>query len=212
MNATLRRGLLVAPAVLLATAPAAWAQEAAAGTEASKEGLGTLIAALFVAVVTLVLSLALAMWSVKVAISMYDKWTKDIDELAEIQKGNVAVGLLMAAVIYSVANIITSGVVALTEAIKPFDMTSKYAVGVVVGVLNLLVSLGLATFAVNMAMKFLNKFTRDMDELKEVGKGNVAVALLMAGVLVSVSSVVQAGVSGIARILEAERVARALGL
>jgi len=202
---------LLAASGILALAPAALAGEAA-GAAASKEGIGALIAALLVAVVTLVLSLVLAMWSVKVAITMYDKWTKDVDEMAEIQKGNVAVGILMAAVIYSVANIITSGVVALTEAIKPHDNVMRYAVGVVVGVVNLLVSLGLATYAVRMAMGFLNKFTKDMDELKEVAKGNVAVAVLMAGVLISVSSVVQAGVAGIARILEAERVARALGL
>lgn len=201
----------VAAAGLLALAPVALAQ-AAPEADRNPESLGALFGALLAAAATLLLSLALAMWAVKIAISLYDRWTKDIDELAEIQKGNVAVGLLMAAVIYSVASIITSGVVALTEAIKPQPDWKQYAIGVIVGVINLLVSLALATFAVNMAMKFLNKFTKDVDELKEVGKGNVAVALLMAGVLISVSSVVQAGVAGIARILEAERVAKALGL
>ena len=212
MRLTAWLSLAALPAVFLVAVPAAHALQDAGATASSPEGFWSLIAALLVAGVTLVLSLALAMWSVKVAITMYDRWTKDIDELAEIKKGNLAVGILMAAVIYSVSNIITSGVVALTQAIKPQDDYRKYAIGVVVGVINLLVSLGLATFAVNMAMKFLNRFTKDMDELQEVAKGNTSVAVLMGGVLISVSSVVQAGVSGIARILEADRVARALGM
>ena len=189
----------------------ALAQVAGAEASSGNENLCSLVAALFVAVLTVLLSLALAMWSIKKSIELYNKWTPDIDEMEEIRKGNLAVGILMAAVVYSIASIIAAGVESLTTAIKPFDVSASYAIGVIVGVVNLLVSLVIATFTISLTLRFLNKITRDVDEIAEVGKGNVAVAVLLAGVLIAVANIVQSGVQGIARILEAERVARALG-
>jgi len=50
-----------------------------------------------------------------------------------------------------------------------------------------------------MAINVLDKITKGIDEIAELRKGNIAVSILMAGVLIAVSFVVQAGVSGIAK-------------
>jgi uncharacterized membrane protein YjfL (UPF0719 family) len=176
------------------------------------ESLGSLMAALLVAVVTLALSLFLAMWAIRLALTLFDRWTPNVNELEELKKGNVAVGVLMGSVVFALASILQAGVVGMTEAVKPFGLTTHYAVGIVVGVLNLVVSLAIGTYAISLALRFLNSFTKEVDEMQEVAKGNVALAVMMGAVVISMAQVVSAGVGGIGRILEPTRVAAALGL
>jgi uncharacterized membrane protein YjfL (UPF0719 family) len=189
------------------------AQAAGAPAAAASVGSGIwgAIVSLLGACFGLALSLILSMWAVKKAITVFDSLTKDIDEQEELRKGNVAVGILLAAVIYSIATVISGGVEGLTKAIKP-EVSLAVVFGIVIGVVNLLVGIYVATYTITFALKMLDKITKDVDEWKELAKGNVAVAVVMAGVLLAVSSVVQIGVKGIGEILDAEKLARAFGL
>jgi uncharacterized membrane protein YjfL (UPF0719 family) len=191
----------------------AFAQEAgaAAGSPGGSAGLWGAVVSLVGAVVSLAISLALSMWAVKKAIQVFDGLTKGLDEQEELKKGNVAVGILLAAVIYSIATVISGGVLGLTRAIKP-EVSLAVVVGVAVGIVNLVVGIYVATFTISFALRMLDRITKGIDEFAEVGKGNVAVAVVMAGVLLAVSSIVQVGVAGIGEILNAEKIARALGL
>ncbi|MFZ2456624.1 MAG: DUF350 domain-containing protein [Candidatus Altiarchaeia archaeon] len=148
-----------------------------------------------IGVVQLIVGLILAIASIYIGLSMFGKFTKGIDEEEELKKGNVAVGILQAAIILSIANVVQSGVVGLTGA-----LTLGFSVNAIIaGVIQLLVGIILAVVAIYMAINVLDKITKGIDEMAEIKKGNVAVAILMAGVLIAVSFVVQAGVSGIAR-------------
>jgi len=146
-------------------------------------------------VLQLVVGLVLAIASIYIGLSLFGKFTKGINEEEELKKGNVAVGLLMAAIILSIANVVQSGVVGLTSA-----LTMGFSVNAIIGgVIQLLVGIVLAVLSIYIAINVLDKITKNIDEMEELKKGNVAVAILMAGVLIAVSFVVQAGVSGIAK-------------
>jgi uncharacterized membrane protein YjfL (UPF0719 family) len=148
-----------------------------------------------IGVVQLIVGLVLAIASIYIGLSMFGKFTKGINEEEELKKGNVAVGILQAAIILSIANVVQSGVVGLTGA-----LTLGFSVNAIIaGVIQLIVGIVLAVVAIYMAINVLDKITKGIDEMAEIKKGNVAVAILMAGVLIAVSFVVQAGVSGIAR-------------
>jgi uncharacterized membrane protein YjfL (UPF0719 family) len=148
-----------------------------------------------IGVVQLIVGLVLAIASIYIGLSMFGKFTKGINEEEELKKGNVAVGILQAAIILSIANVVQSGVVGLTGA-----LTLGFSINAIIaGVIQLIVGLILAVVAIYMAINVLDKITKGIDEMAEIKKGNVAVAILMAGVLIAVSFVVQAGVSGIAR-------------
>jgi uncharacterized membrane protein YjfL (UPF0719 family) len=148
-----------------------------------------------IGVVQLIVGLVLAIASIYIGLSMFGKFTKGINEEEELKKGNVAVGILQAAIILSIANVVQSGVVGLTGA-----LTLGFSINAIIaGVIQLFVGLVLAVVAIYMAINVLDKITKNIDEMAEIKKGNVAVAILMAGVLIAVSFVVQAGVSGIAR-------------
>ncbi len=148
-----------------------------------------------IGVLQLVVGLILAIASIYLGLSLFGKFTKGIDEEEELKKGNVAVGILMAAIILSIANVVQAGVMGLTGA-----LTIGFSISAILaGLIQLLIGIILAVVAIYMAINILDKITKNIDEMEELKKGNVAVAILMAGVLIAVSFVVQAGVSGIAK-------------
>lgn len=148
-----------------------------------------------VGVLQLVVGLILAIASIYIGLSLFGKFTKGINEEEELKKGNAAVGILQAAIILSIANVVQSGVVGLTGA-----FTVGFSINAIIaGIIQLLVGIILAVVAIYMAINVLDRITKNIDEMEELKKGNVAVAILMAGVLIAVSYVVQAGVSGIAK-------------
>ena len=153
------------------------------------------------AIIQLVVGLALALGSVYIGLKMFDRMTKGIDEWKEILKGNVAVGILMAAVIFSIANVVQSGVGSLLSNLGASQPLMDMLVDLLLGLVNLLIGLAAAIFSIWVALKVLDRITKDVDEMKELAKGNVAVAVIMAGVLLSVSFVIAAAVSGIANAL-----------
>jgi uncharacterized membrane protein YjfL (UPF0719 family) len=145
----------------------------------------------------LIIGLFLAIGAIYIGMSLFGKITKGIDEQAELKKGNVAVGIVLGAVILSIANVIQSGVVGLTNALMANPLSPSWG-AILGGVAQLVIGIILAVVGIYLAMSVLDKITKDIDEMAELKKGNVAVAIVMASVLMAVSFVVQAGINGIA--------------
>lgn len=175
-------------------------------------GIDVVVSSLIMALIQLVVGLVLSMGSVYIALKMFDKLTKGIDEWKEIQKGNVAVGIVMAAVILSIATVIKSGVWSLTLSIDPTAGVPIMVLGLMIGIVNMLVGIAAAIVSIYIAINVLDKITTEIDEMKELKKGNVAVALIIAGVLLSVSFIIAAAVDGITNALDVTQVAVALGI
>lgn len=157
--------------------------------------------ALGMGLLQLIVGLVLAIASIYIGLSFFGKFTKGINEWEEIRKGNVAVAVVQTAIILAIANVIQSGVVGLTAAltnIGTFMDLSLLLRTLVAGVVQLLAGIIFAIVAIYLAINVLDKITKEIDEMEELKKGNVAVAVIMAGVLLAVSFVVQAGVSGLA--------------
>lgn len=174
-------------------------------------GLETIIVPLAISIVELVVGLALAMGSVYLGLNMFDKLTEGIEEMQELKKGNVAVAILLGAIILSIANVVEGGVSALIGSIGPGLSGVQIAAGLVIGVVNLLIGLILAVFSIYLAVNILDRITVGIDEFKELKKGNVAVAIMMAAVLFAVSFVIRTAVAGMASALSPQAVAAALG-
>lgn len=211
-----RRSLarLAGVGLVFALSASAFAQQAApAAAEPGRlDKIIALIVGFVLAVVALFVSLALAMKAVSIAFGMFDKITKGVDEWAELKKGNVAIGLLMAAVIYAIGHVISSGVTALTTSLMNPSLSIAYVLSIVVGIINLLIALWVGTYVIGLTIKILDKMTENIEEMEEIAKGNVAVAILVTGVLLAVSNVVAQGVEGISKIVNVESVGKALGI
>ena len=132
---------------------------------------------------------------------MLGKITKNIDEEKELAKGNAAVGILVAAVFVAIALVVQSGVsglsVGINKAISVGFLPVDGLLAIGVSIIQLLLGIVLAVGAIYLALNILDKLTKGVDEFEEIKKGNVAVALEMAGVIIAVAVIIQSGVIGI---------------
>jgi len=141
------------------------------------------------AFVRLVLAIVFGVVALYIASHVLGKLTKDIDEWAEIGKGNVAVAVYMAGIFISVAIIVAPGVIGLFVTLD--------VVGIAVGFIQLILALALAVAAQYVGLSVLGKLTRGIKEWEELKRGNVAVGLMMAAVVIAIAAVVSQGVSSL---------------
>jgi uncharacterized membrane protein YjfL (UPF0719 family) len=160
--------------------------------------MNSALVGLGISLIQVLVSLGFAMLAVYAGIRIFDKFTKDIDEMAELKRGNTAIGLLLAGVIISYATVIAGGVSSLTNVVLSVTSDWKASlVGLLGGIVNLLIALGLASAAIYIALSIFGKITKDMDEQAELRRGNLAVALLLVGILIAVSTVIASGVQSV---------------
>jgi uncharacterized membrane protein YjfL (UPF0719 family) len=159
-----------------------------------------------VGIVQLVIALILAVVALYISFNVLGKITKGIDEEKEIAKGNTAVGILVASVFIAIGVVVQSGVTGISDGLKiavkelPFYSTNgiwPILVPILMSIIQLILGIFLAIGAIYLALNILDKLTKGIDEFEELKKGNVAVALEMAGVIITVAIIVQSGVAGI---------------
>jgi uncharacterized membrane protein YjfL (UPF0719 family) len=148
-----------------------------------------------IGIIQLVISIVLAVIALYIGFSVLGRITSGIDEEKEISKGNAAVGILVAAVFISIAIVVQSGVAGISIGIRNALNGDFYSLAA--SVIQLILGIILAVVAIYIALKILDKMTKGIDEFKELEKGNVAVALEMAGVIIAVAIIIQSGVMGI---------------
>jgi len=98
-------------------------------------------------------------------------------------------------VFIAIATIVQSGIAGVSTGLVEVLAGDYYALGA--SIFQLLLALVLAILAIYLALNMLDKFTKGIQEFEELKKGNVAVALVMAGVIITVAIIIQEGVKGI---------------
>jgi uncharacterized membrane protein YjfL (UPF0719 family) len=166
------------------------------------------------ALLKLVIGLVLSMGSIYIGLRAFDRMTPGIEEMEEIKKGNVAVGILMAAVVISIATVVQSGVQSFGNNIAAGMSVPMIAIALTISTANLLFSVLVAVFSLYIAMRILDRITEDINETEEFKQGNVAVAVMEAGVLIAVAFVIQASIGDITSVslLDPKAIAGALGI
>lgn len=150
--------------------------------------------------VQLVIAIIFAVVALYIGFSVLGWITKGIDEEKELAKGNAAVGILVASVFIAIALVVQSGVSGLSVGINKalsLGLNSDGILTIVVAIVQLLLGIVLAIAAIYLALNILDRLTKGIEEFEELRKGNVAVALEMAGVIIAVAVIIQSGVIGI---------------
>lgn len=142
-----------------------------------------------VQIARLILAIVLAVIAQYIAIKVFDRMTRGIDEFEELRKGNVAIGIIMGAVLLAVATIIASGVAGIVTPSTGFDL-----VQLGVSFVWLIVAIVVAVIAQFIALSIYGRLTEGIDEERELKKGNLAVAITLGAVIYSIALVVQAGI------------------
>jgi uncharacterized membrane protein YjfL (UPF0719 family) len=151
-------------------------------------------------IIQLVIAIAFSVVALYIGFWVLGKITKGIDEEKELAKGNAAVGILVASVFIAIALVVQSGVSGLSVALNralSLGFNSDGILTVVVAVIQLILGIILAVGAIYLALNILDRLTTGVEEFEELKKGNIAVALEMAGVIIAVAVIIQSGVIGI---------------
>jgi uncharacterized membrane protein YjfL (UPF0719 family) len=160
-----------------------------------------LLANVVVGLIQLVFAIVFAVIALYIGFAVLGKITKDIDEEKELAKGNVAVGIIVAAVFVAIALVVQSGVsglsVGFNKALSVGILSVDGLLSIGLALFQLVIGIGLAVGAIYLALNILDKLTKGVEEFEELRKGNVAVALEMAGVIIAVAVIIQSGVIGI---------------
>jgi uncharacterized membrane protein YjfL (UPF0719 family) len=156
-----------------------------------------------VGIIQLVIAIILAVVALYIGFSVFGKITKGIDEQKELAKGNTAIGILVASVFFAIGIVVQSGVAGISSSIKAAQastggiLSAGGMLSIGMGILQLILGIVLAIAAIYLALNILDKLTKGIEEFEELKKGNVAVALEMAGVIITTAIIIQSGVAGI---------------
>jgi uncharacterized membrane protein YjfL (UPF0719 family) len=149
----------------------------------------------------LVISIIFAVVALYLGFAVLSHITKEYDEEIELARGNTAVGIIVAAVFVAVAMIVQSGVIGLTVGINKAMSVGVMSVdgmtAIIIAAMQLILGVILAVAAIYLALYILDRLSEDINEFEEIKRGNIAVAIKMAGVIIAVAVIIQSGVIGI---------------
>ncbi len=141
----------------------------------------------------LILSIVFAVIGLYIASWVLGKVTKEIDEWEEIGKGNVAVAIYMAGIFISVAIIVGPGIIGLFRTLN--------IIGITIGFIQLVLALILAMVMQYIGLSILGKLTKGINEWAELKKGNIAIGITMAAIVIAVSTIVAKGVENLIAVI-----------
>ncbi len=154
------------------------------------------------------LALAVIMTGLVIVITykIFVKANPDFDMEEEIKKGNVAVGILMAAILFSASMILQKGMTSVVSMFRlyisaPAESTFCLWKIVLMSFGHLTMSMLLAFITIKVTLRLFGALDKELHAGRELQKGNVAVGILLASVVLVAALYVSEGVSGISKAL-----------
>lgn len=157
------------------------------------------MAQLLLGLAQLVVAVLLSTFAAYLAYYVFQWFTRDLDEKWALRQGNAAVGVVLGAMLVSVAIVLRPALLIQTDL---WDVGTDLFFRVLLAqVLRISVGLVLAVVALVLALYLFTTLTRGLDESQELRSGNMAVAGLMAGVVIGVGLLVGQAVGQIMDLL-----------
>ncbi len=153
------------------------------------------MAQLLLGLAQLAIAVILSAIAAYLAFYLFQWFTRRLDEWEELRQGNPAVGIVLGAIMVSVAIVLRP---ALAVDTNLWDAGRNLYVRVLlVEALQLAVGLVLAVITLVLALYLFSVLTRGIDEVEELKKGNLAIAGLLAGVTVAVGLLISQAIGQI---------------
>lgn len=152
--------------------------------------------------VQVALSLLIGVLFIYAASKVFRKMIKGINETDELKSNNIAVAILNSAIIIALILVVSSSI---ESAITIFGNTlrnpdailSTYLRTALIMLLHIIIAGFVAFAAIYIAMHFFMWLTKDLDELAEIKKNNIAVSLLLGIIIISIALLLQPGITTI---------------
>jgi uncharacterized membrane protein YjfL (UPF0719 family) len=150
------------------------------------------VAQFFISVLQLALALILSAIAAYLSFYLFQLFTRDLDEWQALRQGNAAVGLVLGAMVVSVAIVLRPAIV-VSPSVWDVGRTFLFRV-LLAQALQMATGLVLSVVALTIALYLFGALTRNLDEVEELRSGNLAVAGLLAGMLIGVGLMVSQAV------------------
>lgn len=136
----------------------------------------------------LILAVVLGVLTTWFAFYRFTKMTRNIEEMSELKKNNVAVGILLGTTILSVALVVKETSDPVASSLQTVVQAGLSVAGVLkvvgIGLGSIAVAMVMSLAAIWIALRIFLRLTREIDELAEIRANNVAVAIVLGCVIV----------------------------
>ncbi|MBK6913679.1 MAG: DUF350 domain-containing protein [Ignavibacteriales bacterium] len=145
------------------------------------------------------LSLVLGVLFIYGAYKLFYRIILKIDDVKSLQSNNTAVAILNASIIISliiiIKNSIDPAVTIFSNTLRsPNNSASDFLMTAILILLQILVAGVVAFGSIYLAIKFFTWLTKDLDEIEEIKKNNIAVSIVMAFVVFSIALLINSGI------------------
>jgi len=126
---------------------------------------------------------------------LFEQATKGLDEWEELRQGNAAVGVVLGAIALAAGWMVRP---ALRVSLAGQDLGRAlpyYALALMA--VQVTLALVLTVVMIIFALWLFDRLTRGVDEWAEIQRGNLAVAALLAGVILSIALLGAVGIEGL---------------
>jgi uncharacterized membrane protein YjfL (UPF0719 family) len=153
-----------------------------------------------------ILMVVMSAFVIALTYRVFVKANPDFDMGVEIKKGNVATGILVATILLSASYILMAGTESSVQMFRMHMLApsaeNESLLDIFLLILaHLTVSMTLAVISISVTLRMFGRLTREMQAGKELQKGNVAVGVLLSGVVLVSSLYVREGVAALSRAL-----------
>lgn len=157
---------------------------------------------LIAGILQLFLSLIIGLAFIYAGFRFFHKRIKDIDEIAEMKKNNIAVAVLNGSIILALVIMVKNAV---EPAITTFTLTLRnpdsrlisYFQTSAIMLIQIIVAGFIAFLAIYFALNLYTFLTKEINEIKEIKENNIAVSIVLGVVIVSISLLMQQGIKSI---------------
>ncbi len=169
--------------------------------------LGELFPSLFYGFLQFIVGTLAAIGAIYLALKMSERYRKDISDLHQVRAGNIAVGIRLAAFVFTISVLVRQGVLNLTSMVAPGQNLAELQFSFLIGVAALLLWVFFAVLCIILAMYIFDVIVGKEYKVDFIAQGNVSAAILLTGVLFGITYVIQAALE---RMLAAADIAKIL--
>ena len=169
------------------------------------------IGRIFIAGIQAFVAFAFTVLSVYTGTGLFDRLTRSIDEWKEIKRGNAAVGIVMLALVIAIV-FITSPQIISVSAIDLYGIqTGILLTFLFVRLISMVITLVLGVVTIFIAIRLFDHITVDIDENKELKRGNVALALVLSALILGIALIARDVIFVFMNVIGLERIMGLVG-
>lgn len=151
-----------------------------------------------------IFTVLLAVGVVYVNYQVYGKVNIDYDEEEELKKGNLAIAVLLASIMFASSMIVMKSIYPVVSLMRlymtsPLDNELSLWQLIVYGLAHLVMSFVLAVLTISFSLRLYGKLTVNIQEGQELKRGNVAIGIVLSSVVLIVSMIVGEGISSLTK-------------